>query len=235
MAKARRGVQATKMDDGVKCSLEGDPSTDPDTAADVHMRALGAATYCHALVPHLGKLLEGINIPVSAHQLMDWLMREMAPRDALEEMLCVQALLAHVRVLHLTKLSSSQTEIKSVQIVNEYADRASNTFRRLMLALAEYRKPPRAGDSFTAIKQANIANQQVIQNGKTRSNTTNEQGLPAASAPALPADSGGAGLPELIGTAEQTVGAAHRSSTSRGYSAKQQERLAARREVGRCH
>ncbi len=213
MAQTRKGVEATKMKDGVRCVLDGDPSKEPDTAADVHMRALGAATYCHALVPHLGRLLEGIDIPVSSHQLMHWLMREMAPRDALEEMLAVQALLAHVRVLHLTKLSGSQTEIKSVQVVNEYADRASNTFRRLMLALAEYRRPPKAGDSFTAIKQANIANQQVVQNEKTRTeNTANEQGSAAASGPsALPVDSGGSCLAEILGQPEQAVGAQHRA------------------------
>ncbi len=211
MAKAKRGVRTEKSEHGVKFSVSGDPTTESDAAADVHMRALGAATYCHALVPHLGKLLEGIDIPVTAHQLMDWLMREMAPRDALEEMLAVQALLTHVRVLHLTKLSGTQTEIKSIQTVNEYADRASNTFRRLMLALAEYRRPPRAGDSFTAIKQANIANQQVVQNEKTREqNTANEQGLPARSAPALPADSGGPGLAEVLSEAKQALGAEHR-------------------------
>ncbi len=214
MTRKKRGVGVKPTDGGVRCTTSADPSSDPDAAADVHVRALGAATYCYALVPHLGMLLEGIDVPVSAHQLMDWLMREMAPRDALEEMLVVQALLAHVRVLHLTKLSGSQTDLKSIQTVNEYADRASNTFRRLMLALAEYRKPPRAGDTFTAIKQANIANQQVVQNEKTQTeNAANEQGLPERSAPAaLPADSGGPGLSEVLGQAKQAVGAEHRTT-----------------------
>ncbi len=212
MAKAERGIRTSKGKDGVKFSSCGDPNTEPNAAADVHMRALGAATYSTALLPHMGSLLEGIDLPLTAHQLVAWLMKDMAPRDAMEEMLAVQALLAHARVLHLTKLSGSQTEIKSIQTVNEYADRASNTFRRLMLALAEYRRPPRAGDSFTAIKQANIANQQVVQNEKTRTeSTTNEQGLPAGAAPALPADSGGPGLAAIIGQAKQAVGTEHRA------------------------
>ncbi len=211
MPKTERGIKPVKGDDGVRCTLRGDPATSPDAAADALVRGLGAVAYCEVLVPHMGELLDGIDIPMTAHQLVNWLMREMAPRDALEEMLAVQALLAHVRVLHLTKLSGTQTEIKSIQTVNEYADRASNTFRRLMLALPEYQRPPRAGDSFTAIKQANIANQQVVQNEKTRAeNTANEQGLPRGPAPALPVDSGGPGLAEVLGQAKQAVGAEHR-------------------------
>jgi len=89
MARAMRGVSAKKGKEGVKFTVCGDPTAEPDAAADVHMRALGAATYCDALLPHLASLLKGIDVPVSAHQLMDWLMRDMAPRDALEEMLAV--------------------------------------------------------------------------------------------------------------------------------------------------
>ncbi len=208
MAKTERQSRSKKRKQGLKYPISGDPTTEPKAAAEMHIRALGATTYCHALLPHIRDLLNGFDIPLTAHQLIDWLMREMAPRDALEEMLAVQALLAHVRVLHLTRLSGTQTEIKAIQTVNEYADRASNTFRKLMLALPEYRRPPRSGDSFTAIKQANIANQQVVQNEKSQTEgTTNEQGLPAGATPALPADSGGPGLAEVLSEAEQAVGA----------------------------
>ena len=133
-------------------------------------------------------------------------------------MLVVQALMAHARVLHLTNPANRQESFQGLRIVNEYADRASNTYRRLMLALAEYRKPPRGGDSFTAIKQANIAQQQVVMNGETSraGNATNEQGdgpdarrrhEPREAPQALPAEPRGAGILAGIGPAREAVGA----------------------------
>ena len=92
------------------------------------------------------------------------LVARMKPRDPLEDMLVMQCLWAHGRVAHLSMLANQQTSVETSQQVNDSADKASNTFRRLMLALVEYRRPPKLGDNFTAIKQANIANQQVVQN-----------------------------------------------------------------------
>ena len=99
------------------------------------------------------------------------LVERMKPRDPLEEMLVTQCLWAHSRVAHLSMLANQQTDVETLQQVNDSADTASNTFRRLMLALVEYRRPLKMGDNFTAIKQANIANQQVVHNaesGKTK-------------------------------------------------------------------
>ncbi len=116
----------------------------------------------------------------------------MKPRDALEKMLIEQALWTHARIAHLNDLAVGQQDRDALRIVNEAADRATNSFRRHMLALAEYRKPPRS-DVFTAIKQANIGGQQVIQNlqqGKTE-NGSNEQGFLPNTAAALPPDARG--------------------------------------------
>jgi hypothetical protein len=92
-------------------------------------------------------------------------------------MLVVQLVLTHARVLHLSDLANRQQGMEQIRTVHEYTDRASNTFRRLMLTLAEYRRPPSA-TSFTAIRQANIANQQVVQNHENfGTKATNEQGF----------------------------------------------------------
>jgi hypothetical protein len=147
----------------------------------------------------------------------------MSPRDPLEEMLVTQMVLAHARVLRLTQLAAKQNTVEGLRTTHEYADRASNTYRRLMLAFAEYRRPPRTGDTFAVVKQANIAGQQVIQNHEnSTTNATNEQGSkPAphypvdaqgtpASPPALPTDIGGVGFPSCIRPAREALGAVHR-------------------------
>lgn len=90
-------------------------------------------------------------------------------------------LFTHARLVHLSSLANKQTRVEWAAMMNAAADRAANTFRRQMLALAEYRRPSRraGGDSFTAIGQANIAAQQVIQNNAPgiHEKATNEQGL----------------------------------------------------------
>jgi len=81
-------------------------------------------------------------------------------------------------VLHLTDLAGHQHDPDRARTLNELADRASNTFRRQMLALREYRRPHRAADPLTTIRQANIAQQQIVQNlERTQDeNATSEQG-----------------------------------------------------------
>ena len=98
-----------------------------------------------------------------------------------------------------------------------------------MLALAEYRRPRRGGDTFTAIRQANIAGQQVVQNGEIRAseNATNEQGA-AEAAKALPADPGGAGVLAGLGCPRDAVGAGHRAEDAPGQGPQPDERLEAR-------
>jgi hypothetical protein len=61
---------------------------------------------------------------------------EMKPRDPLEQMLMVQALWAHARVARLSLVANQQTGLQQIRTINDAADRASNTFRRPMLALA---------------------------------------------------------------------------------------------------
>ena len=187
-----------------------------------HHLTLTTGAYLSVMMPILGTYLTELGVHLSAPDFVREFLDGVKPRDPMEELLAVQALMTHIRVLNLTVRAGNATSLPVIESFNEYADRASNTFRRLMLALHEYRKPPRTPDSFTAIKQANIAQQQVVQNGKSQNETaTNEQGCPPSPAPAaqlpehgpavLPAESEGLGLTEVIGQPRATVDAVHRS------------------------
>lgn len=117
-------------------------------------------------------------------------LQQMRPRDPMEKMLVAQALWTHGRIAHLTDLLVFEKSYKGIKVLSDAIDRASNLFRRQMLALAEYRRPPRAAGMLNKIGQANIANQQIVQNGQaparpshdgptqpSEENTTNELGL----------------------------------------------------------
>jgi rubredoxin len=146
-------------------------------ASAIHGKTLPGVIYGLTLAPMLGAKGEALACGY-ARDAID----RMAPRDAAEEMLVTQLLLTHARVMHLSMLANNATQIDQMRTLHEYADRASNTYRRLMLALAEYRRPPRTGDTFAIVKQANIGGQQVIQNHENSTRiATNEQGsLPNA-------------------------------------------------------
>jgi hypothetical protein len=88
----------------------------------------------------------------------------MQPRDELERMLIEQSLWLHTRIARLSVQAANSTGEKSVRILNEAADRATNTFRRHMLALKEYRSARRP-KVFMPIRSAqigNMAGQQVV-------------------------------------------------------------------------
>jgi hypothetical protein len=132
-------------------------------------------------------------------------------RDPLEEMLALQALWTHARLARLSILANRQTDADSMKIVNDACDRAANTFRRYVLAMAEYRRPPRT-DAFVAIGQANVAQQQVVNNGPEQifesPNSSNEKGLSGIDAQgteALPAHSVGTGIPSGVHRESETL------------------------------
>jgi hypothetical protein len=147
-------------------------SRNSEQARSAHAHSLPAVLYGVALHKMLGE--EG---ETAARTYAQDAITNMAPRDPVEELLVAQLLFTHARVMRLSTLACQQTAIAPMGTLHEYADRASNTYRRLMLALAEYRRPPRTGDTFAIVKQANIAGQQVVQNFEnSENNPTNEQG-----------------------------------------------------------
>jgi len=196
----------------------GDRHLCPPNTRSIHGRALPGQVYRTAVTPLVGEQLERMPDPSAWAQTV---IADMAPRDPAEEMLVAQLLFAHARVMRLTQLANIQSSPEYIRVMHEYADRASNTYRRLMLALAEYRRPPRTGDTFAVVKQTNIAGQQLIQNHEISSQTTtNEQGCrsdagnprsPTAGSPALSAHPGGSDFPAGVCPPREALDPVHRS------------------------
>ncbi len=220
---------------GFTVSVTADPNTDPKAAREIHRNTIAGVVYANAIYQRIGTMLPD-SIAQSAMVYVADLIERMSPRDPAEEMLVVQLVLTHARVLHLTDLANRQQGMEQIRTMHEHADRASNTYRRLMLTLAEYRRPA-AATSFTAIRQANIANQQVVQNHENSgTKTTNEQGFPPDAAaedahegpPGLPADAERLGGAASIRPPGEALGALHRPANARGQGSVEGERPAAR-------
>ena len=139
-----------------------------------YIRALGVSTYfgvaAGILDPQALRTQCGLrdeDFLVGIHGGFADFVRKMKPRDPLEELAIQQLLVNHARVLSLARKASRQTGPKMIKVLNEVCDGASNSFRRLMAALAEYRKPTRQ-QAVVAIEQANlqtnVAAQQIVQN-----------------------------------------------------------------------
>jgi hypothetical protein len=201
-------------------------SRDGNSPDSMHSVLMGAAVYRGQLNP---ALLEDLKDTAVKH-VGDTLLR-MSARDPLEEMLIAQTIWTHTRLGKLSAIANDQTHSNHVRVVNDACDRASNTFRRQMLALAEYRRPPRT-DSFTAIKQLNQAQQQVVQNVENQNSklghASNEKGLPTIDAAALPAHTEGAGFAAQCDSTGEAVAANHRPADCVGKGSLPNERAEAR-------
>jgi hypothetical protein len=160
----------------MKVRLPSDPNQCSESAHQVHTQAVAAGVYFSSVRPLLEKLFQDDDVAQSAMIFVQGLIERMAPRDPVEEMFAVQIALAHVRTLSLTEKASRAEALDDVRILNEYADRASNSFRRLTQALGDYRRPSRGPT--TAIQQANFGAQQLVVNGSIEGveSATNEQG-----------------------------------------------------------
>lgn len=163
-------------------AVHGSSLLDPNVAKQVHINIMTSAVHTNGLANRMERMIEGIDLGQTSDGFVEYVFDKMNPRDPAEEMLVSQLVIAHTRAMHLADLAMSKSDIDQIRIINEYADKAANTYRRLMLALDEYRRPRRGGDSYTQIQQANIANQQVVDNRKLSNdkNTTNEQGYNSA-------------------------------------------------------
>jgi hypothetical protein len=170
----------------------------------------------------------------------------MQPRDPAEEMLVQQLVWTHARIGYLTAKANYQAGLKQLQVVTEALERAHNTYRRLVLTLAEYRNP-RVARNFTAIGQLNQAEQQVVQANAyaapatsptaappapagepERENATNEKGF-APGAPALPPVGGGVGRAAAVGRARAAVAEHAGAGHGGGEGPVADERVEARR------
>lgn len=217
ISKSRTSVSSKKKGPGHPLNPNFDaPGTNRKQAKTIHASKLPSSIYASTLM----NLMHG-RFDEDAMLYAMTVLEEMSPRDPAEEMLISQLLFAHARVQHLTNLLGAQTSVEGIRVISEYAEKASNTYRRLMLALAEYRRPPKSGDTYAIVNQANITQQQVVQNQEGRSEiATNEQGSAAdqqrepsgpSEAPSLPADTGRDGLAEILRPKSEAVEKFHRT------------------------
>lgn len=146
-------------------------ATPAAAAVHYHRDVLLTGVYYRVLAHSIEKMFPSPELRQSCLAFVTDTIRRAEPQDPMEEMLISQMLLAHLRSLHMTFLSGGSQHTEDIGALAQHAERASNTYRRLMLALAEYRRP--AHRSFTAIAQANVAQQQIVANG-----TTPERSLP---------------------------------------------------------
>lgn len=84
------------------------------------------------------------------------------PQNALEAILAAELLWSHTRAAALSIRACRETGPQRLRTINQAADGASNTSRKLVRALTDCRRPRRGGDTF--INQANLAGQQVVNN-----------------------------------------------------------------------
>lgn len=184
MVKRNDGERSLAKDrtEHKKVTIYGNPETDADAASKVLVNLVTSTIIGDTIFGDAQG--EGTDLRAATRRFVDGTVEKMAPRDPVEEMLVSQLMLIHGRVVRLSHLAQQQLDYDQIRNINELADRASNTYRKLALALAEYRRPAK-GSSVTEIQQANIANQQVVMNGCTHEpeNATNEQGCRGGTTP----------------------------------------------------
>lgn len=202
----------------------------------VHAVLLPLIAYARAVYPQFSEMV-GQELGTTVHNHLQDLHKRMAPRDPAEEMLVTQLLLTHARVLHLTSISSQQESVESIRTVNEYADRASNTFRRLMLALSEKRREYNPTLPVPAASQTAQPREETrTDDASSTKNTTNEQGCGptgghagvAAANSSLPPDTGGFDLPSFLRSSNASLGPIDRTEVARGQGPIPDERPKAR-------
>ena len=106
--------------------------------------------------------LQEDEILVAAHNSFAEFVHLMRPRDPLEKVTLEQLMLHHARVVRLSQQACRQTDPEPAKLFHEACDGASGSFRRLVSAFNENRRPRQK--AAIAIDQANVANQQVVQN-----------------------------------------------------------------------
>jgi hypothetical protein len=92
------------------------------------------------------------------------LLQELAPRDAIEQLLAGQLVLLQARIQYLSAASVIQQGVVWSQLYSTQLERASDAFQKVQQSLLEHRRPRRRrrGGSFTTIRTAHITAQQLI-------------------------------------------------------------------------
>lgn len=118
------------------------PGTNRKQAKAMHGKAMPNALYASSLM----NLMKG-RFDENAKLYAQTVHEEMNPRDPAEAMLISQMLFAHAQVQHLTNLLGARPSVEGIRVIAEYTKKASNTYRRHMLAHAEKWRQPNSGDT----------------------------------------------------------------------------------------
>jgi hypothetical protein len=193
--------------------------------ANIHLLKIGQ----HVYINQLETFAKSPDIKRATFCAIVETVERMKPRDPMEEMLILQSIWTHARVAKLSLLANQQTGIQALRVVTEACDRATNAYCRQMLALAEYRRPPRS-DAFMAIKQANLAQQQLVQNVEKptsqKPGESNEKGFARSGdeTPALPPHPKWSGFPAVGDSKHEAVEIHNRTANTEGKRAVKDER-----------
>lgn len=153
------------------------------------------------------------------HDYVIGILARLKPRDDLEEMLIMQAIWTHARLAKLSLMANQAGGMESAPAINDNCDGAAKTFRQQIQALIDYRNPRKSGDMFMAIKQANLAQQQVVQNARdAKAGKTVERLEPRSQAApqALQADAERVGVPAQLHPADPALETVDRPENAAG-------------------
>jgi hypothetical protein len=170
----------------------------------------------------------------------NFLLDQAKGKDRLVRMAQTLALLAHGRAAWLTRQALSQTEPRCLSVCLQGAEKATSTFMQLTRAIGENGQPKNPSTKIL-IGQANVAQQQVVQNipgqkgkqGDHGEQTRIEKNEPAIDAEIVSAVSGGIGVAEAGNPQKSPLGPEHRPKNAGGKSTGFSERFNTRRKVRR--
>ena len=192
----------------------------PHSDAEVQKLRFGPVATALALA----QIFTGGTHTVGAAAHLGDIAAQLKARDPVEEMLIQQMVLTHARVVRLSAQSLNEQNESWRELLSGEYERAANLFRRQMLAFHEYRQPTRG--TFVAVRHANIAAQQVVQQQMGSAgghDGVNQKALPPlAQRPFVAAHRG---------AAKSAVGEIDRAPHSRGKGEKLPERATARPSI----
>lgn len=192
-------------------TLPDEALRNPETATFFHDMKLAGRVYGGQVM----NVTDDPNTLRSTHPFVQHALKEMKPRDPIERMLVTQLLWTHARIAYLSWQASCLKHADYIAVLNHAVDGAMNAFRRHTAALAEYRRPAKQTGQITSIRQANIAQNQIVQQQVAPKKLTNEQGLNHASKAIVQADPKRLPAPPAGGKSTKAVVAKHRPAKRR--------------------
>jgi hypothetical protein len=136
------------------------------------------------------------------------LLLEFDPQDPAEKMLVIQMIANFSRALFLSRNANSQKNTKWFTLYSAECNRTMHLYRKQLQSLADYRRPRRT--TFTAIRTANIAGQQVVMTARRKPKEIHVQSVqpagPTKTQKALPPVLRRKGRPARRHPQDQTLG-----------------------------